>query len=101
MKKAIYFNFKFFFRYISIQSCSSQGDKYSLENGHDNLASLILLAKVEKKIFQEIMHFARYDQYGHALIYKNPCSRGNDIDNFARTFLVFYYYVLTLSARRS
>ena len=42
-KKAIYFNCKIdFFRYISIQSCSSQEDQYSLENGHDNLASLTL-----------------------------------------------------------
>ena len=42
---------KLTFFYISIQSSSSQGDQYSLENGHDNLTSLILLAKVEKKIF--------------------------------------------------
>ena len=35
-QKAIYFNLIDFFRNISIQSSTSQGDQYSLENGHDN-----------------------------------------------------------------
>ena len=47
------------------------------------------------------MHIARYVQYGHALLYKNPCSGVNDINNFVWTLLAFSYYVLTLSARCS
>ena len=35
------------------------------------------------------------------LLYKNPSSGGNDIYNFVRTFLAFYHFVLTLSARCS
>ena len=99
MKKAIYFNLKiYFFRYISIQSSSSQKYRYSLENGHCNLASYTVEQSREKD-FSEMMHFARYVQYCHALLYKNFCSGGNDISNFVRTLLAFSYYVLTMSAR--
>ena len=35
------------------------------------------------------------------LYYTRTCSGGNDIYNFVRTFLAFYHYVLTLSARCS
>ena len=62
--------------------------------------AMAIYVKVYKKKLQEIMQFAWYDQYGHAL-YKNPCSGGNDIYNFVRTFLAFYHCVLTLSARCS
>ena len=46
------------------------------------------------------MHFTRYDEYGQAY-YTRTCSRGDDIYTFVRTFLAFYHYVLTLSARCS
>ena len=60
MKKPIYLNLKIkFFRYIWMQSSSSQGDHYSLENGHGNLALFTMTAIVKKMIFEEIMHFAR------------------------------------------
>ena len=91
MKTPIYFNFKIvFFRYVSIQSSSSQGDQNNLVNGHGNLASLTL-----KQILHDITNMAK--------LYYTRTSAA-EVMTFTicfRTFLAFYHYVLTLCARFS
>ena len=45
------------------------------------------------------MHFALSDQYGHAILHKNPSPGGGEIYNFDRLFLAHYYHIVTFSAR--
>ena len=49
-----------------------------------------------KKILQEIMLFARYDQCEYALVHKDPgpgYSGGHEIYSFGGAFYAFYYYM--------
>ena len=53
----------------------------------------ITVDQSREKIFQKIMHFARYDQ---ALLYKSPCSGGYDIYNLEHSLLFINIYSLCL-----
>ena len=61
-----------------------------------NILSLSdLFLEVEKKIFEEIMHF-HYMTYMVRPQHKNPRPVGHEINNFSIHFLGHHYYILSL-----
>ena len=68
---------------------SFHGHQYFILNLSD------LCMGVEKKIFEEIMHF-HYMTYMATPQHKNPCPEGHEFYNLGRPFPGHHYYILSL-----